>query len=158
MAPPVPTECVGYYCKVDLARRSSLLTSWQVNYANDTFDLKNAHDTFRFVFRLYNFVEIAVEDDGTLREPWHKVSVLDTQVKNMGLAALTTPGAKRKAEGDGNAAGGKRSKNARTGNEDAEHDILSDVAIMEEVKSAGYTIPPEDEDFKPLLPVSVSFP
>jgi hypothetical protein len=40
----------------------------------------------------------------------------------------------------------------------AGNDILSDVAILEALKDAGYTIPPEVEGFKSLLPVRVSFP
>jgi hypothetical protein len=38
-----------------------------------------------------------------------------------------------------------------------ENDILSDEAILEALERAGYTIPPEVEGFKSLLPVRVSF-
>jgi hypothetical protein len=155
MAPPVPAGCVGYCCKVDLARRPSLLTSRQVKYVSDTFDLKNTKDTFDFVFRLYNFVEVANENDRTLRDPWQNLGMLHSEVKDMKLRVWTTR--KRKTEGD-DAAGNRPPKKPRTGNGAVESDILSDVAIMEALKCTGYTIPPEVENFESLLPVSVSFP
>jgi hypothetical protein len=155
MVPIVPAECVGYHCNVDLARRSSLLTSRQVKYVQENFDLKNAKRTFAFVFRLYNFVEVANEDDRTLRDPWQNVGKLHSEVVGMKFRALMTR--KRKTRGDDDA-GNKSSKKPRNESGPVESDILSDVAIMEALKCAGYTIPPEVENFKSLLPVSVSFP
>ena len=56
-------------------------------------------------------------------------------------------GLKRKTEGDDDADNGPM-----------ESDILFDVAIMEALECAGYTIPPGVEGFKSPFPVSASFP
>ena len=108
----------------------------------EIFELDSTKRVFDFVFRLYNFVEVASEDDRTLRNPWVNVGKLHSEVEGMNLRALTTPRLKTEGDDDG----------------PMESDILSDVAIMEALQCAGYTIPPEVEGFKSLLPVSVSFP
>ena len=121
----------------------------------DNFDLKITKDLFAFVFRLYNFVQVAVEEDRGLLDMWTTVGELHLEVNRMGYPALTTR--KRKtAEDDG--ASTRRSKRPRTGKRAMESDILSDRAIMEALECAGYTIPPEVENFRSLLPVSISFP
>ena len=110
----------------------------------EIFDLTIAKDLFDFVFRLYNFVEVAIEDDRTLLDTWMNVGKLHSEVKGMNLRALTTQ--KHETEGDDDADNGPM-----------ESDILSDVALMEALDCAGYTIPPEVQGFKSLLPVSASF-
>jgi hypothetical protein len=102
------------------------------------------------VLQLFNFVQVAIEDNGTLCDPQQKVGVLKLQAMN--LKALT----KRKAEGD--AEDERPAKKPKTGDEAADSGILFDAVIMGKLECARYTIPPEDEIFKSLLPVSVSFP
>jgi hypothetical protein len=126
--------------------------SRQVEYATKIFDLRSARETLNFVLQLFNFVQVAIEDNGTLRDPQQKVGALKSQVKAMKLKALT----KRKAEGG--TEDERPAKKPKTGDEAVNSGILSDAAIMEKVECAGYTIPPEDEIFESLLPVSVSFP
>ena len=121
----------------------------------EDFDLKITKRLFAFVFRLYNFVEVAMEDDRALDNPFTRVGELRSEVRGMGYPALTT--LKRKSSEDDDA-GTRRSKRPRTGKGAMESDILSDAAIMEALECAGYTIPPEVENFKSLLPVSTSFP
>ena len=118
--------------------------SWQVQYRVETFDLQNAKKTFDFVFRLYNFVSLANEDNKTLQDPMINVSKLQVEVRHMGLPSLT--GLKRKTPDDGQEGGS------------VESDILSDVAILDALKRAKYSIRKEVEGFKSLLPVRVSFP
>jgi hypothetical protein len=106
----------------------------------ETFELTNAKSMFDFVFRLYNIVSLANEDNRTLRDPVRIVGELQMEVSNMELPALTS----------------LKRNGGRSGH--ADNDILSDVAILEALKGASYTIPPEVEGFKSLLPVPVSFP
>ena len=154
MAPPVPACHVGYCCKVNLAGWCSLLTSRQVKYVEETFDLTNAMSTFDFVFRLYNFVSLANEDNNTLRDPFGNVAKLSVEISRLELPSLTSR--KRKTRVDDDAGNGSSKKSNIEGGP-AESDIVSDVAILEALKR-GYTIPEEVEGFKFLLPVRVSFP
>jgi hypothetical protein len=110
---------------------------------------------FDFVFRLYNFMSLAYQDNRTLREPVRNISKLRSEVVGMKLPSVT--GRKRKTRVDDDAGNGP-SKKRRNGDEHHENDILSDVAVLEAVRRAGYTIPPEVPGFKSLLPVRVSFP
>lgn len=80
MAPHVLARYVGYCCRVNLARGCSLLTSRQVKYVEEIFDLKNAKSMFDFVFRLYNFVSLANEDNHTLRGPVSIIGELHAEV------------------------------------------------------------------------------
>ena len=127
------------------------LRLWQVEYVMDRFDLKDAEATFKFVFRLYNLVSLANEDNKTLGEVKRSVDELCLDVKRMGLPTLTIR--KRKTEKGNDST--KKSKNA---DGPIETDLLSDIAILEALEGAGYTIPPEVEGFVSLLPVRASFP
>jgi hypothetical protein len=112
---------------------------------------------FEFVFRLYNFVSLANEDNRTLRDPFRIVGELQNEVTKMQLPKLTS--LKRKTGDSDNADNGSSKKRRNRGRSGyADNDILSDVAILEALKDAGYTIPPEVEGFKSLLPLRVSFP
>ena len=124
---------------------------WQVKYVMDQFDLKDPEATFKFVFRLYNLVLLAGEDNKTLGEVKRSVDELCLDVKRMGLPTLTIR--KRKTEKANDST--KKSKNA---DGSIESDLLSDVAILEALEGAGYTIPPEVEGFVSLLPVRASLP
>ena len=122
------------------------------------FDLKDAERTFDFVFQLYNFVSLANEDNITLHKPFDQLVKLDLHIKGLQFPSLTgVSNRKRKTRDDGDAGTGSPKKGRREGGP-VESDIFSDVAILEAVESAGYTIPPEVENFKSLLPVRVSFP
>jgi len=114
----------------------------------ETFDLKIAKTMFDFVFRLYNLVSLAAEDNHTLRDPFIIVGKIQSDVAGLGLQSLTAR--ERKTRGDDDA--------GTNGDGTVESDILSDVAILEALKRAGYTIPDEVEGFELLLPVRVSFP
>jgi hypothetical protein len=155
----VPASPIGYCCRVNLARGCSLLTPRQVKYVEKCFDLKNAKTTFDFVFQLYNFVSLANEDDTTLPNASRDVAKLYSAVKQMGLGSITssTSNRKRKTRVD-DGAGNRPSKKPRNKGGSVENDILSDVAILEALECAGYTIPEEVEGFKALLPVRVSSP
>jgi hypothetical protein len=121
----------------------------------EIFDLKEVLPTFDFVFRLYNFVSLADEDNRTLRDPLHILGKLHADVSHMDLLGLTSTLKRKTTDNDtADTGSSKRPRNGgRRGNLDS--DILSDV---EALKHAGYTIPPEVEGFKSLLPVRVSFP
>src|SRR5258708_3677945 len=134
MAFCLPAKPAGTSCMVDLARGCSLLTSWQVQYVVETFDLQDAERTFDFVFRLYNFVSLANEDNKTLQKPRINVVKLYSNVENMGLSSLTAAQRRRRPD-DGE--GGP-----------LESDILSDVAILDVLERAGYTIRKEVEGFE----------
>ena len=153
MALRVSTSHVGCCCRVDLARRCSLLTFRQVKFVVEEFDLNNTKKTFEFVFWLYNSVALACEDNQNLRNPLGNVAKLYTDVEQMKLPALTTR--KRKAKGDDDAGGGPP-KRARNEGGVVESDIRADAANLEALKRAGYTIPKEVEGFESLLPVRVS--
>lgn len=153
MVSHVPARHVGYYRRVELARGCSLLTSRQVKYVEEIFHLTDAKRTFDFVFRLYNFVSLAIEDNETLRNPFENIDTLKQEVSDLALTLLTSR--KRKANVGG--AGNKRSKKPRNEGGPLQNDILSDVAILEALKRAGYTIPDEVEGFESLLPVRVPF-
>lgn len=151
----------------------------------EIFDLQNAMNTFKFVFRLYNFVSLAQEDSHTLHDPFHILAALDKKISNLGYKALTSrkrktrdddkdgdgagngPPKKRDGAGnwsfargqnDGDDDGAGNGSSTRQQNDGglADSDILSDVAIQKALL-AGYTIPDEVEGFESLLPVRVSF-
>ena len=157
MVPLVPARLVEYCCRVDLARGYSLLTSRQVRYVVDVFDLKDPMATFQFVFRLYNLVELAYEDNATLNHPLASVMQLRSDVVNMKLPTLMAFTRKRKTR-DGDDGGNESSKKSRNAGDPAGGDILSNVAVMGAMERAGYTVPSEDEELVPLVPVRVSFP
>ena len=56
----------------------------------EIFDLMNAMRTFNFLFRLYNFVSQADQDNHTLRNPFDQVVKLNLKILGMGLDALTS--------------------------------------------------------------------
>ena len=130
----------------------------------DDFDLKNPTTRFRFVFRLYNFVSLARDDNLTLRDSDGRVDQLSLDVKYLGLPTLTHLG-KRKRDPDGaNNPSPKKPKVAgEPGESDVlsehnENEILSDVALRNELERAGCIVTPEVEGFRTLLPVRVFFP
>ena len=102
----------------------------------DHFDLSDPKQTFDFLFQLYNVVSMANEDNDTLGKSDDEINKLLSGFTQMKLPVLRT--GNRKTAG--------------------ESDIFSDVAILEALECSGYTIPPEDEEFTPLLPVRISFP
>jgi hypothetical protein len=110
---------------------------------------------FDFMFQLYNFVSLAYEDNQALDDPLTKVTSLQSYISQLRQPVWTNR--KRKTRDTDDARNGS-SKRSRKEGELVENDILSDVAILEALKRAGYTIPDEDSDFKLLLPVRVSFP
>jgi hypothetical protein len=157
MVPHIPAKSVGYRCRVILVRSCSVLTSRQVKYVQETFKLTNAKSMLDFVFRLYNFVSLANEDNHTLRDPAPTVGKLHQDISKMNLPALTTRIHKMKDDDNADNGSSKKPRNEGRGGH-TDNDILSNVAILEALKGAGYTIPPEVEGFESLLPVRVSFP
>ena len=151
----------------------------------ETFDLLDAMETFKFVFRLYNFVSPAREDNRTLQNPFDNITKLDKEILLKELQSLNGKrkmrdddddgaghGSPKKRQNDGGGAGGGSSAMQQndgggadngsstmqqTDDELAENDILSDVAVQKALR-AGYTIPDEVEGFGSILPVRVSFP
>jgi hypothetical protein len=72
---------------------------------------------------------------------------------------LTRTTRKRKTrDDDDDDAGNGSPKKPRNEGGRVGSDIVSDVALLEALKRAGYTIPDEDENFESCLPVRVSFP
>jgi len=122
----------------------------------ETFDLQNAKSTFDFVFWLYNFVALASENNSTLHNLNVNLAKLTLDVEGMGLPALTSrvPKCGRGDSGVGN----EPPKKQKNQGGDVESDTPFDVAILEVLNCAGYTIPDVVEEFKPLLAVRVSFP
>jgi hypothetical protein len=118
----------------------------------DYFDLKDPKKVFEFVFQLYNFVSLANEDNNSLDDSFTKVTKLCLDVRERELPALATLCGKRKTRDNDDMGTGsfKRSNNAGG---PVESDILSDVAILEALERAGYTLEPEVEGFTALLPV-----
>ena len=112
------------------------------------FDLRNAKRAFYFVFRLYNFVNLAIEDSN-LREPLRNLAKLSSAIQEMNLPLLTGNCKTREDEDDDDDMGN---------GSPIESDIVSDEAILAALKRAGYTIPDKVEGFELLLPVRVSFP
>jgi len=121
----------------------------------EKFNLQNPKTVFNFVFRLYNFVSLAVEDNRTLQNCNHQVGKLYLDVDGMSLPGMTTLFQKRKRDDDASKGPRKKSKSADT---PVENEILSDVALMEKLERAGCTIPPEVDGFTTLLPVRVFLP
>ena len=147
----------------------------------EKFDLQNPKTKFNFVFQLYNFVSsLANEDSHTLHNSYRQVDKLCSDVTWMNLPALTAHIRKRKRDDDD--AGRESSKKPKTANapvesdvlsesdgsdvlsesdgsddfsEPDENEILSDVALMEELKRAGCTIRRDIKGFRTLLPVRV---
>jgi len=156
MALCVPASHIGC-CRVDLARGYSLLTSRQVEYVVEIFDLQNAKSTFDFVFRLYNFVALASENNSTLHDLNVNLAKLNLDVEGMGLSALTSRVSKCGTRGNGGV-GNEPPKKQKNQGGDVESDTPFDVAILEALNRAGYAIPDVVEEFKPLLAVRVSFP
>ena len=142
-----------YYCKVDLAGCCSLLISWQVGCVKESFDLKKAERAFYFVFWLYNFVSLAIEDSNP-PNPLLNVAKLSSDIQGLDLPSLT---GKRKTRDDDDAGNGSPKKPKYQGGF-VESDITSDRAILAALKRTGYTIPDKDEGFELLLPVRVTFP
>jgi hypothetical protein len=129
--------------------------SQQVRCVEELFDLTKANCAFDFVFRLYNFVFLAIEDN-TLDNPPLNVAKLESDIKELSLPSLT---GKRKARGDDDDDPHNGScKKPKNQGGPVESDIISDEAILVALKCAGYTIPDKDEDLELLLPVRVSFP
>ena len=131
----------------------------------ESFDLRDPKTRFNFVFQLYNFVSSANEDSRALLQDGNpQLGQLSSAVAEMNLPSLTSR-KKRKRDGDGAGTGSpKKPKFADTtveselSEEPIENAILSDVALMEELKLAGCTISPEVDGFRTLLPVRVFFP
>ena len=119
------------------------------------FNFKDAKINFDVVFRHYNFVALASEDNKNLRDPFPIVVKLRADVDRMRLPTLT--GRKRKTEEKDNAGNGPPKKSKMEGGH-FESDVFSDVAILEAMNRAGYTIPDRVEGFELLLPVRASFP
>ena len=156
MAFRVPASWVEY-CRVNLARGCSLLMSRQVRYVVQDFNLQDAMETFDFVFQLHNLASLANRDNGTLQQPFNTLAKLDSCIKELKFPSLSTVGRKRKLRNNDDTGNGPpRKQGTKSGR--VEGDTLFDVAILEALECAGYTIPPEDEHFKTLLPVRVSFP
>ena len=132
----------------------------------DRFDLTDAKRTFDFVFRVYNFVSLATEDNNNLRDPWHNVAKLHSEVTQMKLPSFTALNQKYNTrDGDdrdilSDVPGDNNDVNAlsHVTRRDPGDDILSDDAILEAMERAGYTIPSLPEGFGSLIPVRVSFP
>ena len=123
----------------------------------EDFDLKDDDRAFGFVFRLYNVVALAYRDnDALVNNISRKLGELQLRVMDMDLPELTTYNRKRKP-GDNDDPDERALKKQRNADGPAESDILSDVASLEALERAGYTIPPEVEGFSTLLPVRVSF-
>ena len=124
----------------------------------ESFDLQEAMSTFEFVFRLYNFVSRAQDDNGALKNPFNSVTNLDVAILGMGYSSLTSRKRKERDDDENDdGAGNGPPKKRQTDDGLAENDILSDVAIQKALR-AGYTIPEEVEGFGSILPVRVSFP
>ena len=56
----------------------------------EDFDLHHKQERFKFVFWLYNFVALAIEDNKHLRNTKQSVAKLRVDVKRMNLKALTS--------------------------------------------------------------------
>ena len=131
---------------VDLAGRFSLLMSRQVEYVKHRFDLRNADHAFNFVFWLYNFVSLAIEDSHPSFNP--------SAIQEMNLPLLTRGDDDDDDDDDDN----DDDDNDVGNGSPFKSDIVSDVAILAALKRAGYTIPKQPKGFESLLPVRVSFP
>ena len=125
--------------------------SQQVEYVKKRFDLRNADEGFNFVFC---FVSLAIEDD----YPRFNPTKLSSDIKDMGLPALTTGRRKNgdDDDDDDNGAGDNRSRKKRkVKGGSQESDIVCVEAILAALKRAGYHIPNQVEGFDSLLPVRV---
>ncbi|PVF91302.1 kinase-like protein [Serendipita vermifera] len=140
---------------------NNLLVKWylvyqpdvsKVEYVEINFDLRNRNDMFKFVFQLYNFVELAKEANNTLSDPSNNIDMLKMDVHQMGLPGLTSITPKRKEPDDN--ADNRPSKKPRNQGGSVDNDILSDAPILEALDRAGYTIPDEVEGFESLLPLT----
>jgi len=121
------------------------------------FNLTDAKTTFDFLFQLHNLASLANGND-TLQQPFDKLAKLALDIKALQFRTLTNISSlKRKTRNDDGAGNGPFKKRGMEGGH-VESDTLFDVAILEELEHAGYTIPPEVENFESLLPVRVSFP
>lgn len=120
----------------------------------ERFDLTTGKRAFDLLFRLFNFVSMAKEDNGTLRNTLQNVSMLHANVNQMKLPSLTSLKRKRGDDDPGNGSSKKQKDEGRL----VGSDILSNVAVLDALERAGYTIPGEVEGFKSLLPVRISFP
>jgi len=121
------------------------------------FDLTDAKKTFDFLFQLHNLASLANGNDA-LQQPFDKLAKLESDIKALKFPTLTSVSSrKRKARSDdGTSNGPPRKRGMESGH--VESDTLFDAVILEELERAGYTIPPEVENFESLLPVRVSFP
>ena len=138
--------------KVDLARGCSLLTSRQVEYVVECFDLTESERMFAFVFQLYNLISLAKGDNDTLNDLNSKLSKLQSDIKLQNLPGLSTINRKRKTRDNDDGGDGGDGSLGPVGN-----DILSDAAILGALERAGYTFPTKDEILTPILRVCVSF-
>ena len=163
----VQTSSRGNYCGVDLADGCSPLTSQQVKYVLEKFNLLKCEERFDFVFQLYNFVFLANTGNCTLCESHKQTTKLHVDVVQMSLLSLTAVIKKCKRNDSGAGAGSGLPKKLKTANAPSESDVLSkpdeneivsNVALMEELKRARCTIQPEVNGFRTLLPVCVFFP
>ena len=100
------------------------------------------------MFRLYNFVSLADQANCNLGEPSVQTLKLKEAVTQMSLRSLTTVIQECKRD---------ESDASDILSEADENEIISDVALMEELKHAGCTIEPEVDGFRTLLPVCVFF-
>jgi hypothetical protein len=128
-----------------------------VKYVDHSFDLKIDSCAFNFVFQLFNFVSMANEDSHTLCNAPDNVAKLHADITQMSLPTLTALANQKRKRNDDDAGNGS-SKKKRSEGGPVESDILSDVAILEALERAGYTISGEVEGFESLLPVRTSFP
>ncbi|CAG8722127.1 729_t:CDS:2, partial [Acaulospora colombiana] len=107
-------------------------------------------DTFKFMFSLYNFIQLAKDAHGNLEQALHCLGEVKIYVEKMKLKRLTM-NHKRKTD---NHTDNWTSNKRRKLDEPADSEVVCDAANLEALDRAGYTIPEEIEGFESLIPLN----
>jgi hypothetical protein len=107
---------------------------FKVEYVTETFDLTKPRSAFEFIFQMYNYFSMAVNDNRHLRQPRRQLARVKEMVNGRNYPTFTS------------AQGG-------------EEDSFDKPSVQKEVTSAGYTITqPISEEITLLIPVSRNSP
>ena len=130
---------------------------FKVEYVTETFDLTKPRSAFEFIFQMYNYFSMAVNDNRHLRQPRRQLARVKEMVNGRNYPTFTKT--KREHENTQKNPKKKSKPNPDTSAQGGEEDSFDKPSVQKEVTSAGYTITqPISEEITLLIPVSRNSP
>ena len=130
---------------------------FKVEYVTETFDLTKPRSAFEFIFQMYNYFSMAVNDNRHLRQPRLRLAEVKGSVTRRNYPTFSNT--KRGREDTQKKSKKKSKRNPDTSAQGGEEDSFDKPSVQKEVTSAGYTITqPISEEITLLIPVSRNSP